>query len=403
MKIVYFYQNFSTPKGAWGTRVYEFAKNWVREGHSVTVVTSTFAKSDITTKKFFETQFYDGICVKIISMKLDNKQGSLKRILTWFVYMLVSCWYALILPADVVVASSGPITVGVPGLVARYLGKKKFVFEVRDIWPQGAIELGVLKNKLLIKMAYWLEKCCYMAASYIIALSPGMVDDILRRYPDRKVVSVTNSANIPLFSTPSDFDIGKYKDKKYAIYTGNIGKVNNSEWLCKTARILKNKGRDDILILLIGDGQSRKLLQEDAEQNDITNLIFLDLMPKTQLVAYLQPAMISLVPLKGCPILASSSPNKFFESLAAGVPVIQNTNGWMKSFLADNDVGFTIAPDDSTALADLLIKIADGVIDIKTMGLQAQKIAKEQFDKDYLAKKMLSVLAAVSKEKTAVL
>jgi glycosyltransferase involved in cell wall biosynthesis len=403
MKILYFYQFFSTPKGSWGTRVYDFAKNWVEKGHSVTVVTSTFAKSDITTKRFIETQVLEGIHIKIISMKLNNKQNPVKRIWTWFVYMLISCWYAIILPADVVIASSGPITVGIPGLVAKYIGKRRFVFEVRDIWPQGAIEMGLLKNKQLIRFAYWLEKSYYMAASYIVALSPGMVDDIQSRYRDRRIISVTNSANIPLFSTPAVFDIGIYKHKKYAIYTGNIGQVNNSEWLYNAAKILKERKRNDVLIVLIGEGQSKNTLQKQAKKNEINNLVFLDLMPKIDLIAYIQNAMVSLVPLKGVPVLDTSSPNKFFESLAAGVPVVQNTNGWMKNFLKENNVGFTIPPDDPDALADLLIEIADGNIDIKTMGQRAKMIAKEQFSKDNLAERMLSVLEDIVSQDKEVL
>jgi glycosyltransferase involved in cell wall biosynthesis len=395
VKILYFYQFFSTSKGSWGTRVYDFAKRWVEKGHSVTVVTSMFAKSDIATKKFIENQIHDGIHVKVVGIKLDNKQSSLKRIWTWFVYMLVSCWYAIKLPSDIVIASSGPITVGIPGLVAHCLCGKKFVFEVRDLWPQGAIGLGVLKNKFLIKIACWFEKCYYMAASYIIALSPGMADNILKRYPDRQVVSITNSANIPLFSEYSASDIGEYKNKKYAIYTGNIGQVNNSEWLYAAAEILKDRGRDDILIILIGEGQSRKHLKEKAEKNKIDNIVFLDLMPKIELVAYIQHAMVSLVPLKGVSVLDTSSPNKFFESLAAGVPVIQNTGGWMKDFLEEHNIGFTVDADDPAALADLLEKINDGNINMEPMRLKAKKTAKKYFDKDCLADKMLSILEEI--------
>jgi glycosyltransferase involved in cell wall biosynthesis len=399
MRIAYFYQFFTTSKGSWGTRVYDFTKKWVEHGHDVTVVTNRFAKSDITAEKFIETQNHEGIKVKVINVKLDNRQSSLKRIFTWFVYLIVACWYALTLRADVVIASSGPITVGITGLVAKYFRRRKFIFEVRDIWPQGAIEMGLLKNKYLINIAYWLEKRCYMAASYIVALSPGMVDDILKRYPARKAISITNAANIPLFSTLSGFDIGSYKQKKYAIYTGNIGQVNNSEWLYETAKILHQKNRDDIHILMIGEGQMRQKLEKLSSQECLPTIVFMPLMPKEKLVAYIQHAIVSLVPLKGTPILDSSSPNKFFESLAAGIPVIQTTQGWMKDFLEENQVGFTISPNDAEALAILLIKIADREIDISAMGSNAKKIAGQQFDKDYLANKMLSIVTEVYNSK----
>jgi hypothetical protein len=139
LKILYFYQYFSTPKGAWGTRVYDFAKNWVAEGHEVTVVSAIYSKSDLSASRIVESQLHDGIQVKVINVRIDNKQSFGKRIWSFIVYMLYSSWYALRLPADVVVASSGPITVGFPGLIARIFRGKKLVFEVRDLWPAGAI------------------------------------------------------------------------------------------------------------------------------------------------------------------------------------------------------------------------------------------------------------------------
>ena len=111
----------------------------------MTVVTSVYSKSDLKATKFIETQYHNGIRVKVINLKIDNRQPLFQRIYTFVAYALISAWYALTLPADVVVASSGPITVGIPGLVARYLRGRKLVFEARDLWPDGAIELGIIK------------------------------------------------------------------------------------------------------------------------------------------------------------------------------------------------------------------------------------------------------------------
>jgi glycosyltransferase involved in cell wall biosynthesis len=298
------------------------------------------------------------------------------------------------LPADVVIASSGPITVGFPGLIARYLRGRKLVFEVRDLWPSGAVELGIIRNPLIVKLSYWFERRCYAAARHIITLSPGMADDIKRRYGYEKLTSVTNAANIKLFSTPAAVTT-PFTGRKYAIYTGNIGDVNNSRWLLDAARELKKRGRDDILILLIGEGQLREELERRAAEEGIVNFIRLELMPKKDLVAYVQQSMVSLVPLKGTPILDTSSPNKFFESLAAGVPVVQNTNGWMKEFLEEHNLGFTIPPDDAAGLADLLIKLCDDGELLKDMGRRGQELAKQRFDKDILSAKMLKVLTDV--------
>lgn len=395
MKILYFYQYFSTPKGAWGTRVYEFAKEWVEQGHEVTVVTSLYSKSDLQATKIIEDQVFEGIHVKVLNVRIDNKQPFLKRIWSFIQYSFLSSYYALRLPADIVIASSGPITVGLPGLLAKHIRGRKLVFETRDLWPEGAIELGIIKNKTVQKIAYWFEKLCYKASSYIVTLSPGMTQNIQRRFGFDKVADVTNAANIELFSTAKELPPGELISKTYAIYTGNIGMVNNSSWLYEAAKELQKMRRDDIQIVLIGEGQQREELEELARQEGVSNFKRLGLMPKNDLVAYVQHAFVSLVPLKGSPVLDTSSPNKFFESLAAGVPVIQNTQGWMKDFLVEHQVGLTLDPNDPKQLADALIKMKDSQMETVEMGTRALGVAKRYFDKDYLANKMLNILTKV--------
>lgn len=374
--------------------MHEFARNWVKTGHDVTVVTAIYSKSDIRATSLIENQWHDGIRVKVVNVLIDNKQSFFRRVWSFLQFMLFSSWFALTVPTDVVIASSGPITVGVPGLIARYVRRKKLVFEARDLWPAGAVELGIIKSKTLTRLAYAFENRCYQAATHIITLSPGMSEDIQKRYGYAKQTSITNAANIPLFSI-STLIRTPFSATKYAIYTGNIGEVNNSLWLLNTARVLKGRKREDIVILLIGEGQQRESLEGIACAEGITNFVRLGLMSKKDLVTYVQQAMVSLVPLKDTPVLDTSSPNKFFESLAAGVPVVQNTGGWMKDFLQEHQVGFTVNGNDPDALADLLVEIADNPLELKAMGARAKKIAAEHFDKDILSQRMLEVLEDV--------
>lgn len=395
MRILYFYQYFSTPKGSWGTRVYEFSKEWVEQGHEVTVVTSIYSKSDLKADKLIEDQEFEGIKVKVLNVIIDNKQPFLKRIWSFLKFSLLSSYYAMKLPADIVIASSGPITIGLPGLIAKYLRGRKLVFETRDLWPEGAIELGIIKNKTIQNFAYWFEKVCYNASSFIITLSPGMTQNIKKRFGFNKVDDVTNAANIELFSESKDFKDTFLKRKSFAIYTGNIGIVNNSVWLYNAAKELRKLGRDDIKILLIGEGQQREELEELVKKEGIINFIRLGLMPKNDLVGYVQNAFVSLVPLKGSPVLDTSSPNKFFESLAAGVPVVQNTQGWMKDFLTQHKVGYTLDPNNPKELALKLIEMHDNPIETERMGANALNVAKKNFDKKYLADKMLKILTRV--------
>jgi glycosyltransferase involved in cell wall biosynthesis len=394
MKILYFYQYFSTLKGSWGTRVYEFGSDWVKEGHQLTVVTCLYSKSDLKAKKFIEDQFFNGIHVKVINIKLNNKDKTIKRIWTFIIYCLISSWYAIKLKADVVIASSGPITVGIPGLIARYVRNRKLIFEVRDIWPQGAIELGVIKNKLLIYLSYWLEERCYRASSHIITLSPGMKSYIFERFKLTNITSVTNSANFDLFGIKVNNPVlpDFFTTHKVAIYYGNIGLVNNSILLIKAARLLKEMGINDIIILLIGDGKEKDCLLNEASRQSLDNFKIFPLMSKTELVQLVQNSFISIVPLKGTPILDTSSPNKLFESLASGIPVIQNTKGWISDMLKDNNLGFTVDADDPKELVEKLIYLKDNTNIYNTMCNNCKSYALKNFDKTVLAKRMLNAI-----------
>ena len=397
MKILIFYQYFTTPKGSWGTRIYEFSKEWVKRGHDVTIVTSIYSKSDLKATKFIETQVIDGIEVKVINIKIDNKQPIIKRIITFLLYSIISSWYGLKIKADIAIASSGPITVGIPGLISKIFSKKKLVFEARDLWPETPIQLGIIKNKIIISIAYYFEKLIYRNASLIIGLSPGIRDQIINKHNHKNVISITNSANFSLFGKKKNFNINSILNKNdfYAIYTGNIGEVNNSYWLVNAARNLKNKKIDNIKIVLIGDGQMKEKIISITKKENLTNLIHFDLMSKENLVAFVQYANVSLVPLKPNPILDTSSPNKFFESLAAGVPIIQTTKGWIKDYLDVNKVGFSIEGNNSESLSDLLIELKNNPELIEEMKINAKKCAERDFNQSSLSDIYLSSLLKI--------
>ena len=391
MTIVYFYQYFTTPKGSYGTRVYEFTKNWVKRGHKVIVVTSPYAKSDIRASKFLETQLIEGITLKIVNVSIDNKHSFARRIYSFLVYTFFSIFYALTLKCDVVVASSGPISVGIPGLIAKIFRRKKFVFEVRDLWPEGPIELGVLKNMFIQKISYAFEKKCYESSSLIVALSPGMKSNITDRFPETNTISVTNSANIKLFSSPKEtITHPQLIGKKFAIYTGNIGMVNNSDLLYRTAEKLREEGREDIVIVLIGDGQQKDEIKKKSE--GLNTILFLDLMPKVKLVNYIKNALVSLIPLNDTPMLSTSSPNKLFESMAAAIPVIQTTNGWIKKMLQETQSGFTVSPTKEDELFDKLVFLADNEIEANEIGKRGFEFARINFDKNILSERMIKAI-----------
>jgi len=391
MKVLYFYQYFSTPKGSWGTRVYEFAREWVSKGHQVTVVTSIYSKSDLKSDKFIERKKIDGIDLIILNIQIDNKQSALKRIWTFIQYSILASWYALREKYDVSISSSGPITVGIPGLVSKIFKGKKMVFEVRDLWPDTAIQMGFVKLEVLKKLMYGFEKLCYEKSDLIVTLSPGSEQNIKKRYRDYNIISVPNSANIELFQKNDVIDDRfKLQKNEYAIYTGNIGRVNNSKLLLEVAEILKEREIFDLKIVLVGDGQEKELLKKRALVKNLKNHFqIFDLMPKEDLVPLIKNSIASLIPLANSPLLDTSSPNKLFESLAAGVPVIQTTNGWIKDLLEIENCGFTVSAEDPVEMVDALLKLRESSSLRDKLSKNSFRLARKSFDKQVLANKMI--------------
>lgn len=394
IKILYFYQYFSTSKGSWGTRVHEFTQEWVKDSNvEVKVVTSLYYKSDLEHKGFLSRENFDRVEVDVLGVKVNNKDGFVKRIYSFVAYAFFSSFYALFGKYDVAIASSGPITVGIPGLIAKWVRRKKLVFEVRDLWPQGAIELGIIKNPFLIQMANHFEKFCYRSADLIVTLSPGMKVEVFGKLPTKRVVSITNAANIALFSTLVEVDLDRYglEFKKYVLYAGNIGKVNNVEWMLEAAKLL-TEAKSDIKMVFVGDGQLKSYLQERKAAEGIDNLFFLPLMPKTELVGFIQNALVSLVPLANTPVLATSSPNKLFESLAAGVPVVITTQGWMREFVESESVGVYVNPDSSEDLFEMLENAEEFLVRDREYYID---VAKKHFDKKKLAGEFLEEVRSI--------
>lgn len=385
MKILIFHQYFSTNKGSYGTRLYEFTKNWVAAGHQVTIVTSVYYKSDLRSTNIGKAINVEGINVIVLKMPINNKDNFLKRIYYFLLYSFLATKYAFREDYDVVMASSGPISTGIPALIGKFFRKKKFVFEVRDLWPGVVEEIGVISNGFILKFAYFFEKILYNQSDLIVTLSPGMTENINSRFSNKKIISITNSANLDLFK-PNSNDFSK---KKHAIYIGNIGQVNNSNLILNAAKLLLAKGRKDIQILMIGDGQMYLEILGRVKMENICNLTVMKSLPKKQVVGYLHNSFASLIPLLDKPLLDTSSPNKLFESLAAGVPVVQTTKGWIKDLLHDSKAGFSVSASDAAELADMLIELYDNEQLQKETSVSARMLAEDRFDTYKLSHEML--------------
>lgn len=387
-KVLIFYQYYSTPQGSWGTRYYEFTRRWVRAGHDVTVVTSIYDKSDLVPRGFVTRFEVEGAKILAMDLVLSNKHGALRRLWIFLLYSLLSCWWALVLPADVVVASSGPITVGVPGLLAHGLRRKPLIFEVRDLWPEGAIQTGMLRAPWAIALARWFERLCYQHATTVVALSPGMASGVRDVAPEARIVTIPNAADLDLFHPghPVPDAVRRAAAGRFVVlYAGTLGRANGTTELVDIAAEMARRGAHDVDIVVIGDGAERGEMERLARERGLDRLRFLGKLPKTDVAAWHEAASLTLCLFKPFPVTGTCSPNKLFDSLAAGRPVVNNTNGWMAEMLARTGSGLSYTAGDVAAAADLILSLRDNTPFRLAMGETARATAERVYARDRLA------------------
>lgn len=397
MNIVIFYQYFGTPKGSWSTRIYELVRRWVDAGHHVTVVTSPYYKSDIKAEGFITKKVFEGINLVIIDSADDNKKSKPTRAFRALIFSLMSVYYAITLKADVVVASSGPITIGLPGLMAKWFRGRKMVFEVRDLWPTGAIELGLLKSGFAIKIARWFEKLCYSNASLVVPCSPGMEAGVKEVLPTKKTLVIPNASDPSLFKgksgLPEKFPEG-LKGKSIFLYAGSLGLMDDCFQIVRSLEYLPD---DNIALVFAGDGAEREALEAEAAKSNNKNIHFLGLLPKTEIVKWFGLAQASFVTFKDISVLHTSSPNKMFDSFAAGVPIIQSTKGWIKDLVNEHGCGVNVDPHDPKDFARAMELIGSNKEVREGMSQKASELSATLFNRDILAQQYLKGLQEIVK------
>ncbi|MBN1192423.1 MAG: glycosyltransferase family 4 protein [Coriobacteriia bacterium] len=399
MRVLYIYQFFATPESSLGlTRSYEFAKALVEAGHEVVVLTSSSNLPASYAERFFSRGEIDGIEVRSIRVGYSNYMGHLRRILSFAAFMLSSACAALRVPRpDVVFASSTPITVALPGLAVANVKNVPFVFEVQDLWPEAAIQMGAIRRSGPIAvLARRLERAAYQRAAAVVAVSPGMAQGVAAQgTPPAKIHMIPNFSDLELFH-PGRKDSAI--SKRYGLagkfvvgYTGAIGPSNAvHEQVPQAARILKERGREDIVFAIAGDGKSLPALREMTAGLD--NVITLGRIPKLEVPRLIHTADVLLVLFADVPILATNSPNKFFDALASGRPVIVNQPGWTRELVEDSGAGVYVPVGDGKALADAIEVLADDHDRRMAMGRAARTLAEECFGRDLQAERIVELL-----------
>ncbi|MGL4497178.1 MAG: glycosyltransferase family 4 protein, partial [Beijerinckiaceae bacterium] len=325
MKILYFHQHFGTPAGSGGTRSYEFARRLIQRGHSVTMVCGSYSGAATGLAGPFtggaRRGSVEGIDIIELELPYSNADGFLRRTTTFRRFALRSVGLALRQPADLVFATSTPLTAGIPGIAAALLRRKPFVFEVRDLWPELPREMGVITNPVVLGLMSALEWASYKSATLCIGLAPGIVDGITRRgIPPARVRLVPNAADLDLFGASADEPWrpeGVGPDDLMAVFTGTHGIANGVEAILDAAAELKRRGRGDIKLVMIGQGKLKPALMARAAAEGLDACVFCDPVPKRRLSGLMRAADAGLMVLANVPAFYfGTSPNKFFDYIA---------------------------------------------------------------------------------------
>jgi lipopolysaccharide/colanic/teichoic acid biosynthesis glycosyltransferase/glycosyltransferase involved in cell wall biosynthesis len=413
VRVLYFHQYFATRESSSATRSYELARRLVEAGHAVTVVTSDANLGDDRSiagqarqrgsGRFIERRTVDGIELLIFHVPYSNYLSYSRRLGAFAVFTLAASVAGATLPApDVVFATSTPLTIAIPGMVARTLKKAPLVFEIRDLWPAAPISLGALRNPLLIAASEWLERLIYDRAEQVVVLSEG-ARDALRAggVPAEKLVFVPNASDLDLFR-PGKVDESFRREhglegKFLGLYAGAMGSANGLDQLVDAAAELAHAGRDDVALVAIGDGRERPRLEARVRGLGLDNVRFLAPVPKNRLAAIVGAADAALTLFAPHPALEANSPNKFFDSLAAGKPAIVNLDGWLRRLVETDAAGLYVPAGDGLALAAALGALADEPAATARMGANARRLAEREFDRDVMAERLRATLESAAK------
>jgi glycosyltransferase involved in cell wall biosynthesis len=283
-------------------------------------------------------------------------------------------------------------------MIIKRLRRKPFVFEVRDQWPEIPIELGIIRNKIVIKFFLWLEKTIYKNSSGIVALSPGQADGVRKVLTeDKEIVMIPNSCDTTMFRPDIEGSAIRkeygWGDKLVFLHAGAMGKANSLDFVIEAAGKVRHK--DDIHFVLIGDGGEKPTLIKKIREEGLTNVELHGPASKTKLPEIFAASDISMVVFANYPILEHNSANKFFDSLSAGKPVLLNYSGWQRKILEDNEAGFGCDLYDIDGFVEKVLCFHSHQEDLRKMGQNARRIAIDRFDRNSLAAQVLSLIESV--------
>ena len=407
MHVLLIHQAFATLDEPGGTRHHELARYLVKQGHRVTIIASpvsyltgstAYKRIPWVDKQVDHDPDLGGRLTVLRSYTYPALHRSfIHRVFSFLSFMLSSFINGLgVRHIDLVWGTSPPIFQGGTAWALARLKRARFVFEVRDLWPAFAIAVGVLQNRALIRASEWFEHFLYRHADLVMANSPGFVPHITR-HGVKQPALIANGVDISMFNPEEDgteFRQAHNLQGKYiALYAGAHGMSNDLGIILQAAALLMK--RQDIAIVLMGDGKDKPQLQAQAEAMQLHNLFFFPPLPKNQMEQALAAADACIAILKPIELYKTVYPNKVFDYMAAGRPVILAIDGVIRDVIEKAEGGVFVPPGNPQAMADAICDLADHPDKGRKMGLNARSFVEQYYDRKELAHKMLTLFQSL--------
>lgn len=415
MKILLIHQYFLEEGDSGGSRWNEMTRQWTEQGHEITVLAgmvhyASGKKSERYKGKFtFIDKKSENLTVIRSHVSEAYNVSFLGRLWAYFSFVFSSIYAGFFKTEgkfEVIIVTSPPLFVGITAYILSLFKRVPFVFEIRDLWPESAIDTGVLKSGLIIKLAYWFEAFIYKKAKLINVLTPAFRKTLLEKKNvlSEKVIMIPNAADFALSEELlQNFDVQAFRaahnlENRFVItYVGAHGVANHLIQVIETAEIIQ-KSNPEVLFLLIGEGMEKPMLKAEAEKRGVTNSVrFIDAVPKKEVFKYILASDIGSSILKKVDTFKTVYSNKTFDYMSCKKPILMLIDGVSRELVEQAQCGMYVEPENTQAFVEAIrfYLSAEGKNALKTQGENGYVYAHVHFDRELLADKYLQRITAL--------
>jgi glycosyltransferase involved in cell wall biosynthesis len=389
MNILLLNQAFVSPDEPGHTRHFEMAKFLQGHGHQLVIVASDLnyqtGQRTVARRGVFAEQMIDGVRILRAYIFPALHRSYAWRVVSFWSFMLSSVWTALqIKDVDLVMGTTPQIFQAVSAWFVAWMRRKPFLLEVRDLWPEFGVSMGVLKNPVVIGLARWLEKFLYARATHILVNSPAYIDYMIKKgVPERKVTYIAYGTDVDMFNPRvKGLSIRKelgLENKFVVLYAGALGLANDIDTILRAAERLNHKAK--IYFVLFGDGKERARLQSEAERMKLSNVIFAGVRPKKDMPYVVASADVCLAILQDIPMFRTTYPNKVFDYMSAGRATVLVIDGVARHLIESSKGGVFVHPGDDELLAKTILELSQDPQRVQQMGIKAREYLVKHLDR----------------------